>query len=83
MSIFNMHRRNCINFFSPWIFEFMLYGDANVLDSLPKVMVDDSVARKLYNQVSFFGMICISCKTVLDFFAYLDVISTPDDNTDV
>ena len=41
-------------FFSPWIFEFMLYGGASVLQSLPKVTVGDSVIRKLYNQVSFF-----------------------------
>ena len=42
------------NFFSPWIFEFMLHGDASVLQSLPKVTVGDSVTRKLYNQVSCF-----------------------------
>ena len=46
------------NFFSPWIFEFMLHGGASVLESLTKVMVGDSVTRKFYNQVSFFGMVC-------------------------
>ena len=45
-------------FFSTWIFEFMLHGCASVLQSLPKVMVGDSVTRKLYNQVSYFGMVC-------------------------
>ena len=45
-------------FFSPGIFEFMPHGGASVLQSLPKIMVGDSVTRKLYNQVSFFGMVC-------------------------
>ena len=45
-------------FFSPWIFEFMLHGGASILGSLLKVMVGDSVTRKFYNQVSFFGMVC-------------------------
>ena len=34
------------NFFSPWIFEFMLHGGASVLQSLPNVMVGDSVTKK-------------------------------------
>ena len=68
------------NFFSPWIFEFMLHGGASVLESLPKVIVGDFVTRKFYNQVSFFGMVCkkkyifISYKTIQDFIAYLEVL---------
>ena len=63
-------------FSSPWIFEFMLHGGASFRESLPKAIAGDSVTRKFYNQVSFFGMVCkkkqlfISCKTILDFIAY-------------
>ena len=32
--------------FSPWIFESMLHGGASVLQSLPNVMVGDSVTKK-------------------------------------
>ena len=58
----------------------MLHGGASVLESLPKVMVGDSVTRKIYNQVSFFGMVCkqkqlfISWKTIQDFIAYLEAL---------